>query len=517
MYRALYRKWRPKDFDEVCGQSQVTDILKYQVAQNKVSHAYLFCGSRGTGKTSCAKILAKAVNCLSPIDGNPCHACEACLSIENGTSMDVIEMDAASNNGVDNVRDMKEEISFTPAGLRYRVYIIDEVHMMSGSAFNALLKTLEEPPAHVLFVLATTELQKLPSTIISRCQRFDFRRLSSRTISDRLLYIAKEEGISIDENAAQAIARAAQGGMRDAISLFELCASGGREVSAQTVTELLGTGNRESVAQTVSAIFDRDFSKIYSIVDEVVMCGLDVGVFWQSLGEYYRDLMIVKVLKDAQSYLDVTDMEYASLKSLAEKVPLSALTAHVGIVEQAAQQMQRPGISKRLTAELTLTRLCEPRLCEDVASLCSRIEQLEKDVLALRHTAPVQETAPASAPKKQPAQAASAPAPQKQAPEAPKPSGEAVRGWRDVVDRFESVKPAYKGVLRGALALISADGALSITLKKDFLSGLLSRDELSGRLLLSLVCEKDARCDKNKGLAYAQSESAPQTDEILSF
>ena len=210
-------------------------------------------------------------------------------------------------------------------------------------------------------------------------------------------------------------------------------------------------------------------------------------------------------------------MEYASLKSLAEKVPLSALTAHVGIVEQAAQQMQRPGISKRLTAELTLTRLCEPRLCEDVASLCSRIEQLEKDVLALRHTAPVQETAPASAPKKQPAQAASAPAPQKQAPEAPKPSGEAVRGWRDVVDRFESVKPAYKGVLRGALALISADGALSITLKKDFLSGLLSRDELSGRLLLSLVCEKDARCDKNKGLAYAQSESAPQTDEILSF
>ncbi|MBO5790337.1 MAG: DNA polymerase III subunit gamma/tau, partial [Clostridia bacterium] len=482
MYRALYRKWRPRDFDEVCGQTQVTDILKYQVAQNKVSHAYLFCGSRGTGKTSCAKILAKAVNCLSPIDGNPCHACEACLSIENGTSMDVIEMDAASNNGVDNVRDMKEELSFTPAGLRYRVYIIDEVHMMSGSAFNALLKTLEEPPAHVLFVLATTELQKLPSTIISRCQRFDFRRLSSRTIADRLLHIAKHEDIELQENAAQAIARAAQGGMRDAISLFELCASGGREVTAESVTELLGTGNRESVAQTVSAIFDRDFSKIYSIIDEVVMCGLDVGVFWQSLGEYYRDLMVVKVLKDAQSYLDLTDTEYSALKALSEKIPLSALTAHVGIIEQAAQQMQRPGISKRLTAELTLTRLCEPRLCEDVASLCSRVEQLEKDLLALRHTSQVQDASPKAMPKKQPVQAEpAAPAPKEAPVAAPPKGGEAVRGWRDVVDKFESIKPAYKGVLRGALALISQDGALSVTLKKDFLSGLLSRDELSGR------------------------------------
>ena len=516
MYRALYRKWRPRDFDEVCGQSQVTDILKYQVAQGKVSHAYLFCGSRGTGKTSCAKILAKAVNCLNPQNGNPCHACQACLAIENGTAMDVIEMDAASNNGVDNVRDMKEEISFTPAGLRYRVYIIDEVHMMSGSAFNALLKTLEEPPAHVLFVLATTELQKLPATIISRCQRFDFRRLSSRIIADCLLAIANSEKIGLQENAAMAIARAAQGGMRDAISLFELCASGGEEVTAETVTALLGTGNRESVFAVVKAVFERDFTALYRIVDEVVMCGSDIGVFWQSLGEYYRDLMVVKVLKDAKSYLDITDTEYGELSALAETVSLSALTAQVGIVEQAAQQMQRPGISKRLTAELTLTRLCEPRLCEDIGSLCSRIEQLEKDLTALRLTWQTPDAAPKTLPKKEQAPKVEPPPPPEK-PKAPAKGGEAVRSWRDIVDRFESIKPPYKGILRGALATVSADGALTVTLKKDFLGGLLAHDELSGRLLLSLVCEKDSRCDREKGITYIQTEGAPQTDEFLSF
>ena len=198
---ALYRKWRPRTFDEVCGQEHITSVLKYETAMSKLCHAYLFCGSRGTGKTSCAKILAKAVNCLSPRDGNPCGQCAACRAIDGGITTDVLEMDAASNNGVENIRDIRDEVNFAPSDLKYRVYIIDEVHMLSASAFNALLKTLEEPPAHVIFILATTELQKLPSTIISRCQRFDFRRLSSRTISDRLLYIAKEEGISINNKA----------------------------------------------------------------------------------------------------------------------------------------------------------------------------------------------------------------------------------------------------------------------------------------------------------------------------
>ena len=229
-YRALYRKWRPRDFDDVQGQAGITDILKYEVANSKLSHAYLFCGSRGTGKTSCAKILSKAVNCLNPKDGNPCNECRACKSIDIGIATDVIEMDAASNNGINDVRDMQDEIAFTPADLKYRVYIIDEVHMMSTQAFNALLKTLEEPPEYVIFILATTEYNKLPTTIVSRCQRFDFKRIAGDCITARLLHIAKEEGVEITEDAARVIARISRGGLRDAISLFELCMTGGYSV-----------------------------------------------------------------------------------------------------------------------------------------------------------------------------------------------------------------------------------------------------------------------------------------------
>ena len=256
-YRALYRKWRPSDFDMVCGQEGITDILKYEVRENKLSHAYLFCGSRGTGKTSCAKILAKAVNCEHSVDGNPCNCCEACKSIDAGIATDVIEMDAASNNGVNNVRDMKDEIAFTPAILKYRVYIIDEVHMMSASAFNALLKTLEEPPTYVLFILATTEYNKLPTTIVSRCQRFDFKRISSDTIVERLMLIASEEGIDLTEEGARVIARVSRGGMRDAISLLELCAGSRAKIDASLVFSTVGSGNRDSAYEMLSAVATR--------------------------------------------------------------------------------------------------------------------------------------------------------------------------------------------------------------------------------------------------------------------
>ncbi|MBQ2377933.1 MAG: DNA polymerase III subunit gamma/tau, partial [Clostridia bacterium] len=228
MHQALYRKWRPTTFDDVCGQDHITSVLKYECQSGKFSHAYLFCGSRGTGKTTCAKILAKAVNCEDIQNGNPCGKCPSCLAIDNGSAIDVLEMDAASNNGVDNIRDIRDEVVYTPSMLKYRVYIVDEVHMLSNSAFNALLKTLEEPPAHVIFILATTEMHKLPSTIISRCQLFDFRRISVPVITARLLKIAEADGIEISPDAAALIARIAQGGMRDAVSLLELC-SGSRQ------------------------------------------------------------------------------------------------------------------------------------------------------------------------------------------------------------------------------------------------------------------------------------------------
>ncbi|MBO5879049.1 MAG: DNA polymerase III subunit gamma/tau, partial [Clostridia bacterium] len=266
-YKALYRKWRPVDFDDVCGQERITDILKYEVANDKVSHAYLFCGSRGTGKTSCAKILAKAINCENSVNGNPCNKCEACRSIDSAIATDVIEMDAASNNGVDNVRNLKDEISFTPALLKYRVYIIDEVHMMSGAAFNALLKTLEEPPQYVVFILATTEFHKLPTTIVSRCQRFDFRRISSDIIVSRLMKIAKSEEIDLGEDGARLIARAARGGMRDAVSLLELCAGSKVHIDADFVATSLGTGDRNTAYELIVAIGNSDFEAVYKIIN----------------------------------------------------------------------------------------------------------------------------------------------------------------------------------------------------------------------------------------------------------
>ena len=251
MYQAFYRKWRPRRFDDVCGQEHITSVLRYETEHGAFSHAYLFCGSRGTGKTTCAKILARAVNCEHPEGGNPCGQCAACRAIEEGTTTDVIEMDAASNNGVDNIRDIRDEVVYAPSALKKRVYIIDEVHMLSASAFNALLKTLEEPPAHVVFILATTELHKLPATIVSRCQRFDFRRISMDALISRLTYIAGQEGLELEPEAARMLARLAQGGMRDAISLLELCAGSRGVITPAAVNEAVGSAGREALERTV--------------------------------------------------------------------------------------------------------------------------------------------------------------------------------------------------------------------------------------------------------------------------
>lgn len=383
-YRALYRKWRPVDFDDVCGQDAITDILKYEVANNKLSHAYLFCGSRGTGKTSCAKILAKAVNCLNPRNGNPCNECEACRSIDSGIATDVIEMDAASNNGVDNVRDMKDEIAFTPALLKYRVYIIDEVHMMSGSAFNALLKTLEEPPSYVVFILATTEFHKLPTTIVSRCQRFDFRRISSDNIMSRLKHIAKHENISITDDGARVIARVSRGGMRDAVSLLELCAGSRKTVDERIVFETVGTGNRDSSYKLIEAILRQDYTAVYSTVNEVVMNSADISVFWQEIIDSYRDIMVVKNTERAREYLDLTEVEYESLVKLAKEFTPARLAYHVSLLEGAMADMQRAFNSKRSIAEIALTRMCDARSSMSAESLALRVDELERELSMMK-------------------------------------------------------------------------------------------------------------------------------------
>ena len=382
MYQALYRKWRPQTFDDVCGQEHITSILKYETENDKFSHAYLFCGSRGTGKTTCAKILAKAVNCESPVNGSPCNRCEACRSIDAGTATDVLEMDAASNNGVDNIRDIRDEVVYMPSALKYRVYIVDEVHMLSGSAFNALLKTLEEPPAHVVFILATTELHKLPATIISRCQRFDFRRIATPVLVERLKYIAGEEKIEADPEALRVIAKMAQGGMRDAISLLELCAGTRKPITVELVNETLGSGGRESTENTVRAIAAGNFDAIFATVDEVVRSSRDLAVFWQELISFYRDILVVKTTTAAEKYLDLTENEMARLTKVSQLFSKETLLYHCRLLDDALYAMQKAGAAKRTVAEMTLIKMCDLSLDTGTDAILTRLSKLENVVAA---------------------------------------------------------------------------------------------------------------------------------------
>lgn len=377
MHQALYRKWRPQTFDQVCGQEHITSVLSYAVSHQRVSHAYLFCGSRGTGKTSCAKILAKAVNCESPVNGSPCCHCDACLSIEAGTATDVLEMDAASNNGVDNVRDIRDEVLYAPSTLRNRVYIIDEVHMLSSSAFNALLKTLEEPPSNVVFILATTELQKLPATIISRCQRFDFHRISLSVLRDRLLYIANEEGIDLEEDAAITLARLARGGMRDAISLLELNMRPDGHITRQSIAETTGIVGRERLAALIAHICAGNTAAIFETIANLFDSSKDIAVFWQDLLSYYRDILVFRASPNAEKILDLTGSEMEELKQISASMKYEIILYHISLLEKAYQEMQRAETSRRLIAEMTLLRMTNPSLDTSLEALLARISALE--------------------------------------------------------------------------------------------------------------------------------------------
>ncbi len=377
MHQALYRKWRPQSFSDVCGQDHITAILRYGVENKKTSHAYLFTGSRGTGKTTCAKILAKAVNCESPANGDPCGKCAACLAADRGSCIDIVEMDAASNNGVDDIRQIRDEVEYLPAELTKKVYIIDEVHMLSASAFNALLKTLEEPPAHVMFILATTELQKIPATILSRCQRFDFRRISSDVIAARLEHIAASEGIDLDHEAAFMLAHLAQGGMRDAISLLELCSGDDRPVTTSVVEEIAGTGGRDVVIKLLSAICDKDYDTIFGEIGKMFASSKDIAVFWQDLIGFYRDMLVVKTTKNSREYLDLSERQYEELISISGRFASETLIYHSKLLDEALVSMRQSSASKRIIAEMTLVRMCDERFSTTNEALASRITLLE--------------------------------------------------------------------------------------------------------------------------------------------
>ncbi len=524
-YKALYRKWRPFNFDDVCGQDAVTDILKYEVENDKISHAYLFCGSRGTGKTSCAKILAKAVNCLSPKNGNPCNECEACRSIDAGIATDVIEMDAASNNGVDNVRSLKDEINFTPALLKYRVYIIDEVHMMSGAAFNALLKTLEEPPTYVVFILATTEYNKLPTTIVSRCQRFDFRRISSDVIMSRLKRISDAEGIDLGDDGARMIARASRGGMRDAVSLLELCAGSRAHIDSRLVAEKIGSGDRSMAYKLIDAVGRSDYSEVYSVIADVVMSSGDISVFWQEIIDSYRDMMVVKNAQDARSYLDLTDVEHDMLKKTAESFSMARLAYHTTLLEAALSDMQRAINSKRSIAEIALTRMCDARTVVSPEALAVRVEELEKQVSMLK----LGVAQPARTPNEETAPAATAPAADIHAtapsaePEAAEKSTDEVtpyRGWQAVVDRISELKGSLSGGLKGGTAFRRGKNEFIIRLN-DFFAARIRASQADFTLLRGVIAEYEGISPETLTLTVVgtspvgSGSAASELDKIL--
>ena len=496
-YRALYRKWRPRDFDGVCGQDAITDILKYEVANGKLSHAYLFSGSRGTGKTSCAKILSKAVNCENPINGNPCNKCEACRSIDAGIATDVIEMDAASNNGIGDVRDMQDEIAFTPALLKYRVYIIDEVHMMSQQAFNALLKTLEEPPTYVIFILATTEYNKLPTTIVSRCQRFDFRRISTEIIMNRLLEMSKLEGIEITEDAARVIARISRGGMRDAISLLELCAGAHSKIDEQLVFSTVGSGNRDSAYKIISAIGRSDFSTVYAVVDDIVMKSGDLSVFWQEIIDAYRDILVVKNSDNAKRYLDLTDTEYAALSEIASSFSPARLFYHISLLEGAMADMQRAFNSKRSIAEIALTRMCEPKLTMSCEALAVRIEELEKEISMMRLGIPTekkQQTQPIVEKPHEPI--ASEPKPQsvevKTAVSTDSTKPVLYELWGSVIDKIRDLKPSLASFIASASVYKYPNSCFLVRLG-DFFAKKLSSNEKDMAIVRGFIAETEGK------------------------
>ena len=380
MYQALYRKYRPQTFDDVSGQMAVTQTLKTQLQTGHLSHAYLFTGSRGTGKTSCAKILAKAVNCLDLQDGNPCNRCAACQAIDSGSCMDVLEIDAASNNGVDNVRDLRDDAVYSPSQVKMRVYIIDEVHMLSLSAFNALLKIIEEPPEHLLFILATTELHKVPATILSRCQRFSFRRLSQEDIAARLQYVAYQEKIELEDDAARVLARLADGGMRDGLSLLDQCASATvGDLTAEQVYRCLGIAGERSCAELMSYILSRDSSKALALFDRLYADGKDLGAMLDELACLARDLMVIKTAPDAAVTMlsgVSTDREAGDL---AKRVSAGELVRIVGVVQQTMSGFTRSA-SRRLDAELCILSLCQPELSMDMESINARIGRLEEQI-----------------------------------------------------------------------------------------------------------------------------------------
>lgn len=378
-YVALYRKFRPGEFEEVKGQEHIVTTLTNQIKADRIGHAYLFCGTRGTGKTTIAKLFARAVNCENPKDGSPCNECPTCRAILEGRSMNVVEIDAASNNGVENIRQIRDEVNYSPTEGRFRVYIIDEVHMLSTGAYNALLKTLEEPPSYVIFILATTEVHSIPVTVLSRCQRYDFRRISVDTITDRLREIADKEGLDAEEKALTYIARVADGSMRDSLSLLDRCIAFfmGQKLTYDKVLEILGTVDTSIYGKMFEMVLNKDVAGLMGEVEEIITAGRELTNFVSEFTWYLRNLMLLKSSDDMEDIIDVSSENLALLKDQASKVDFNDIVRYIRIFSQLSNDIKYSR-QKRVVLEVALIKLCKPQMEQDMASLVERISQLEK-------------------------------------------------------------------------------------------------------------------------------------------
>lgn len=465
MYQVLYRKWRPKCFADVAGQPQVTVTLQNELKAGRVAHAYLFTGSRGTGKTTCAKILAKAVNCLQPVDGDPCGECALCRGIDSGAVTDVVEIDAASNNGVDSIRELREEVHFTPAEGRYRVYIIDEVHMLSIGAFNALLKTLEEPPPHVVFILATTEVHKLPATILSRCQRFDFHRIAPEAIADRLDYVCRHEDATLDREAGLLIARLADGALRDALSLLDQCMGRSRHITAQVVTDAAGLAGRDHLCTLADAIARRDLTVLMETIEHLHSASKDMARLCEEMIAHFRSIMLYKTMKDPSGLILAGEEERAVIERQAHEFALSAVLHVITQLQQCLERMSM-GSNRRVEMEVTLIRLCSPELDTAGDAVLRRLENVEQEIRRVEIQAAAAPVIAEEAPAKKSRSGKKAvettepmPAPTMDGLPAPIQTEEMAQ-WDQVLDALHTLSPSLAAYMEGSRAFIDGQYCL---------------------------------------------------------
>ncbi len=522
MYKALYSKYRPMTFDDVVSQPHITATLRNQLINGKTAHAYLFTGSRGTGKTTCARILAKALNCLHPVDGNPCLECEICRDADNGALSDIIEIDAASNNGVDDVRDLRDGAVYTAERCRYRVYIIDEVHMLSKEAFNALLKIMEEPPPHVKFILATTEIHKVLPTILSRCQRYDFHRILPEDITNRLLYVAQKENISLDRDAAELIAKTADGGMRDALSLLDQCIAFSENVTADIVSSAAGIAGREPLFDILEAIADGNAGKAISVTADLYDMSKDMQKLCGEIIEQFRNVMMAKAVPDSPGLLVCTPDEIERIKALAARMSLDDIMYKLEILQNTNERIARAA-SKRVELEMGFIKLCAANNVHTSsggtdAALAAKIDMLERQVAGLSsgNVQPAQKySEPVQPVRKNEADPVRQKTPLAGDLSKMKPEDFVLEDrWQDILEKFAEMCPSVNGALSGSYAKRGGGYMLIYTPSSFFLSLLKNKENAAKlkeaiRLVTGETYAVLAKCTSS------QPQSAQDTDKLV--